>query len=76
MTDRQFLIRMIALTEKLCDVYNVEPLDQESRLSVLDEIHEAGARFNRSRRHRSCFVTVSICVLICLFALIVFTILF
>lgn len=52
MTDRQFLKRMIALTKKLCAVYNVEPLDQEARLAVLDEIHETGARFNRSRRRR------------------------
>lgn len=43
---------MILLTEKLCDVYNTEPLDQEARLAILDEVHELGAKFNRSRRPR------------------------
>ena len=76
MTDRQFLKRMIALTGKLCDVYNVEPLDQEARLAVLDEMHETGARFNQSRRHRSWFAIASVCFILLMLAWVLYTIVF
>jgi len=51
MTDKQFLKRMISLTEKMCNIYDVEPLDQEARQAILDEVHEISAMFNRSRRN-------------------------
>lgn len=50
MTDRQFLERMIFLTEKMCDIYNAEPLDQDARQAIRDEVHELGQKFNRSHR--------------------------
>lgn len=53
MTDRQFLKRMIFLTEKMGDIYSVEPLDQEARQAVLDEVRDTGEKFNRDHRRRS-----------------------
>jgi len=53
MTDRQFLQRMISLTEKLCDVTNKDGYGSEAYHSVLDEVREMGISFNRSHRCRS-----------------------
>jgi len=69
MTDRQLLEHMTSLTKKLCDVYNIEPLDQEARQAILDEVHEISAMFNRSRRRRSWFATAFIAFLLLLLAL-------
>lgn len=49
MTDRQFIKRMIFLTEKMCDIYNAEPLDQVARQAVIDEVRDIGEKLNRSR---------------------------
>ena len=76
MTDRQLLEHMTSLTKKLCDVYNVEPLDQEARQAILDEVHEISAMFNRSRRRRSFFAAAGIAFLLFLLALCIGYILF
>jgi len=50
MTEREFLERMIALTGKLCDIYDTDPFDQDARKVILDEVRETGIQFNHSRR--------------------------
>ena len=60
MTDKQFIKRMVFLTEQMCDLYNAEPIDQNALHSLRIEIHETGARFNRSRRRRPWFLILVI----------------
>jgi len=55
MTGRKFLKRIIFLMEQMCILYSAEPLDQEARRAILDEVHKLGQRFNRSRRLRHAF---------------------
>ena len=55
MTGRKFLKRIIFLMEQMCILYSAEPLDQEARRAILDEVHKLGQRFNRSRRRRYAF---------------------
>jgi len=69
MTGRKFLKRIIFLMEQMCILYSAEPLDQEARRAILDEVHKLGQRFNRSRRRRSMFVTAFIVLLLLLLAL-------
>lgn len=45
MTDKQFIERIIFLTEKICDIYYSKTIDQNALDEVRSEIHEAsGAR--------------------------------
>lgn len=74
MTYRQFLKRMIFLTEKLSDIYNAEPLDQDARQSIIDEVRQLGDNFNRIRRRRSWFMILSLFLLFCLLFLLAFRI--
>ncbi len=76
MTDRQYLKQMFELTKELERSASFEPFDPvivHSYSEAIGKIHRA---WLQSRRRRSWFVTFSICLLICLFAWIVYSILF
>jgi len=76
MTDRQFLIRMIALAEKLSDVTNLHGYRSPPYRAVLDEISQLGESINRSRRRHSwgCIVALFVLSCICVYLLIVWLI--
>jgi len=76
MTDRKYLKEMLHLTVKLTDAANNFGYESDEYNAVLNQVFVSAARFNDSRRRRSWFVTFSLCVLICLLAWIVYTILF
>lgn len=52
MKNREFLERMIFLTQKMTNVYNADPIDQKALDEVRKEIYDAGQRFDCTYRHK------------------------
>ena len=50
MKNTLFLKRMIFLTNKLCNIYQAEPLDQDALYRCSREIYEAGKVYRAHRR--------------------------
>lgn len=76
MTNRQFLKRLISLTNKLGNSADEYGYRSDEYNAVLEEIHETGARFNRHMDLWHWLTKASIVLLLCLLAWIVYTILF
>jgi len=75
MTEKQMTERIIFLDEKLWNINNTEPLDQEARQAILDEVQEIAVRFHRSQRRRSWFFVLFLFLLFCILFVITFRIL-
>lgn len=69
MTDRQFLKRMIALTNKLTDAVEHDGYRSDAYNNALNEIYECGSRYDRIQRRRSMFAAAIIAFLLILLAL-------
>ncbi len=63
MKNREFLERMIFLTQKMCDVYNQEPIDQKALYAVRKEVHEAGRAFDINNRRNPWFFKLLVWIL-------------
>lgn len=75
MKNREFLERMIFLTQKMCDLYNQEPIDQNALDEVRREIHDAGQAYNSDYKRMNILSPAVIIVLLLILAFVVYTIL-
>ena len=76
MTDRDYLKKMITYVHKLEHSAEAEPFDRQIFHDTAELMQDVHNFWYRSRRRRSWFMIVFICLLICLVAWIAFTIYF
>lgn len=50
MKTQKFLERLIFLTQKMCEIYNQEPIDQNALDEVRKEIYDAGQAFDSDQK--------------------------
>jgi len=74
--NRKFLENLIFLAKKMCDIYNVKPIDQDALYEVRSEIYEAGRKYNRAHRHKQILMPVLIILALLGLAWLVYSILF
>ena len=75
MTDKEYLKKMIALTEELNRVASAEPYDPDAYNRVIDQLNNVKPPWESRRRRRPWFAFASCIILLIILVWIVYTVL-